>query len=142
MGFDVDSSSLFAVDGSLAVEGVSKRVDDSSQKLGANRHIDNGTSSSDDIALLDLSIVTKDDNTDVVRLQVERHTLDAAVKLYHLLGLDVLEAMDSSDTISDGEDLASFLEIDLGALAEDSLFEEGGELGRALLVGSYRRGGE
>jgi len=142
-GFDVDTSSLLAVNGSLAVEGVTKRVDNSTEELWADGDVDNSTSPLDNIALLDITIVTKDDNTDVVGLQVQSHTLDTAVELDHLLGLDVLETVHTGNTITDGQHLTGLGQVDLGALAEDSLLEEVGELGGALFgVGDLRGGGE
>jgi len=142
-GLDVDTSSLLAVDWALAVKGVTEWVDNSSEKLGSDWHIDDSTGPLDDIAFLDVTIVTEDDNTDVVGLQVQRHTLDTAVELDHLFGLDVLETVDTSDTITDSEYLTGFCEVDLGGLAEDSLLEEAGELSGALLgVGHLSRGGE
>ena len=58
-----------------------------------------------------LPIVTKDDNTDVVRLQVESHTLDSRLELHHLTGLHLGETEDSGDTITDGDDGSEFLEV-------------------------------
>ncbi len=56
----------------------------------------------DRVALLDQPVVTKDGDTDVVGLEVERHAAHARREFNHLLGLDVLEAVDTGDTVSDG----------------------------------------
>ena len=53
---------------------------------------------------MDGAVVTKDDHTHVVGLQVEGHSLDTRVKADELSGLDALEAIDTGDTVSDGED--------------------------------------
>merc|ERR1712139_111902 len=119
-----------------------ERVNDATEELWADWHVDDGTGSAHDVALLDVTIVTEHDDTDVVGFQVERHTLDARVELYHLLGLDVLEAVHTSDTISDSEHLTSLLKIDLGGFAGDSLLEEVSEISGALLVGRDGRGSE
>ena len=58
-----------------------------------------------------LPIVTEDDNTDVVRLQVERHALDARLELHHLTGLHLGETEDSGDTITDGDDGTELLQV-------------------------------
>jgi len=108
-GFDVDSSSLFGVDWAFAVDGVSEWIDNSSEELWADWDVDDSTSSSYDVTLLDLSIVTEDDNTDVVWLQVQSHTLDTAVKLNHLLGLDVLQTVNSGNTITNSQNLTGLL---------------------------------
>ena len=58
-----------------------------------------------------LPIVTEDDNTDVVRLQVKGHTLNTGLELHHLTGLDLGETEDSGDTITDGDDGTELLKI-------------------------------
>ena len=108
-GFDVDSSSFFGVDWAFAVDGVTEWIDNSSEEFWSDWDVDDGTGSSDDITLFDFSIVTEDDNTDVVWLQVQSHTFDSGVEFNHLFGLDVFEAVNSSNTITDGEDLTGFL---------------------------------
>ena len=64
---------------------------------------------------VNLPIVTQDDNTNVVSLQVESHTLDSRLELNHLTGLDLGETEDSGDTISDGDDGSEFLKVVLSA---------------------------
>jgi len=133
-GFDVNSSPLFAVDGTFAVKWVTESVDNTSEELWADWHIDNSTGPSDDIAFFDVLIFTEHDDTNVIGFQVQSHTFDARVEFYHLFGLDVFETVDTGNTITDSEYLTGFLEIDLGLLAEDSLFEEVGEFRGTLLV--------
>ena len=58
-----------------------------------------------------LPIVTQDDNTDVVRLQVKGHTLDTGVELDHLTSLNLSETEDTGDTITDRDDRAEFLQV-------------------------------
>merc|ERR1719184_774986 len=86
--------------------GGTQSVDNTSEELGAHGNIDDGSSTLDNIALLDELVITKDDNTNVVGLQVESHALQTGAKFHHLLGLDVLETVDSSNTVSDAEHTA------------------------------------
>ena len=58
-----------------------------------------------------LPIVTEDDDTDVVRLQVEGHTLNAGLELDHLTSLHLGETEDSGDTITDGDDGTELLQV-------------------------------
>lgn len=58
-----------------------------------------------------LPIVTQDDNTDVVSLEVEGHALNAGLELNHLSGLDLGESEDTGDTITDGDDGSELLEV-------------------------------
>lgn len=60
---------------SFAVDGVTQGINDTAKKLLTDRNVDDGTSTLDDVTFLDQLVVTEHDNTNVVRLQVESHTL-------------------------------------------------------------------
>merc|ERR1711970_53968 len=135
-GFDVDSSSFFGVDWSFTVNGVSEWIDNSTEEFWSDWDVDDGTGSSYDVTFFNFSIVTEDDNTDVVWLQVQSHTFDSGVKFNHFFGLDVFQTVNSSNTITNSQYLTGFLKIDLGGFAGDSLFQEVGEFSGALFVSS------
>jgi hypothetical protein len=63
------------------------------------------------VAVFHLPIVAQDDNTDVVRLQVERHTLYTRLELHHLTCLHLGETENSGDTITDGDDRTELLQV-------------------------------
>jgi len=65
-----------------------------------------------------LPIVTQDDNSDVVRLQVKGHTLDTGVELDHLTSLNFSETEDTGDTITDRDDRAEFFQVVLSKAKE------------------------
>lgn len=58
-----------------------------------------------------LPIVTEDDNTDVVRLQVQRHAFNAGLEFHHLTSLDLSQTEHSRNTITDGDDRTEFLQV-------------------------------
>merc|ERR1719341_1960804 len=124
---------LLAADGALAVNGVTQSINNTSEDLVTNGDIHNGSSSLDNVSLLDELVITEHDNTNVVRLQVEGHALESRAELHHLFGLDVLKTIDTSDTISNGEHTACLLKVDGGGGAEDSLLEDGGDLSSSSL---------
>ena len=98
------------------IDGVTKRVNDSAEQIHTNWNIDNGTSSLHNISFLDVSIVTKDDNTHIVSLEVESHTLNTRGKLNHFTCLDLHKTKDTSNTITNGNDGTEFLEVSLNSL--------------------------
>merc|ERR1719402_1281271 len=110
-GLQADTEPLAGSEGTLAINGVSKGVNAPAETLHANWNVDNGTGPLDNIALLDELVVTEDDNTNVVRLQVEGHALQARAEFHHLLSLDVLQTIDTGNTVSNGEDTASLLQV-------------------------------
>jgi len=72
---DFDTRSLGLLDGALSVDGIAEGIDDSAEQTVADRHVDDGARSLDDVALPDDLVVTEHDNTHVVRLQVQSHSL-------------------------------------------------------------------
>merc|ERR1719209_2018863 len=124
-GLQADAEPLAGSEGTLTINGVSKGVNTPAETFHANGNVDNGTSPLDNIALLDELVVTEDDNTNVVRLQVECHALQARAEFHHLLSLDVLQTIDTGNTVSNGEDTASLLQVGSGGGAENPLLQVG-----------------
>merc|ERR1719228_246326 len=152
-GLQSNPEPLLAGDGTLAVNGIAKSVNNAAEDLLTDRDVHNGSSPLDNISLLDELVVTEDHNTNIVGLQVEGHSLQSGAELHHLLGLDVLEAIDTGNTVTNGEDAACLLEVDGGGGSQDSLLQDGGNLsssslgginlgGCGELTGSNRDGGD
>jgi len=72
----LDSLSLVGEDGALTIDGVAESIDNTTEHTVTDGDIDDGTSSLHNITFLNFSIVTKHDNTNIVRLEVQGHTLD------------------------------------------------------------------
>jgi hypothetical protein len=134
-GLDLGTATLRGGDGALSIDGVTEGIDDTAQKSLTDGEIDNVTGTLDGITLANETIVTEDDNTDVVSLQVHGHTLDTAGELNHLLGLAVLQTVDTGNTVSNGQDTAGLLDIDGGVEAADAVLEDGGDLRGGRLSG-------
>jgi len=77
---------LSSVDGTLSVNGVSESVNDTSKQFRADWDIDDLAGKLDSVALLDETVITEVRDTDVVGLQVEKHSIDTRRELHHLLG--------------------------------------------------------
>ena len=125
--FDVDARLAIRLDRPLAVDRLAECVDDAAKQGLPDRHLDDGAGALDGLAFLDLAVGAEDHDADIVAFEIERHAFDAAFELDHLAGLDVVEAIDTGDTVADGEYLADF--GNFGFLAEilDLLFEDGGD---------------
>ena len=66
--------------------------------------------------------------TDSINTQVQASThLKTTGEFHHLLSLDVLEAIDTSDTISNGQYTASFFQVGSCGMTQDALFQDGGD---------------
>lgn len=57
------------------IDRVTQGIHHTTEQLLADRNVDDGAGSLHDVALLDQLVVTEHDDTDVVRLQVQCHTL-------------------------------------------------------------------
>ena len=131
-GLQVDLSSFSRVEWSLSVEWITEGIDNTSEDFWTDWNIDDSTSSLDGITFFDESIVTENDNTNVVSFQVQGlviffnkysmldsfgllyftyHTLDTGGEFNHFLGLDVSKTMDTSNTVTNSQDLTSFFKI-------------------------------
>lgn len=135
-GLDADTETILGVDGTLAINGITQSIDNTAEQLITDWYVDNGTGTLDNIALLDELVVTEDHNTNVVGLQVEGHALQAGGEFHHLIGLDVVQAIDTSDTITNAQHTASFFQIGLGCNAQNSLLQNVGDLRAALCAGN------
>merc|ERR1740139_449949 len=85
---ELDSLALVGNDLSVTVNGVSEGIDNASKEGHANGVIDNSSGSLHNISFLDLSVISENDNTDVVGLQVQSHSPDSRVEFNHLSGLN------------------------------------------------------
>ena len=133
-----------ALDRALAIDGVAQAIDNAAEHTLADRDVNNCASAFDGVALLDDTIVTEDDNTDVVVLQVQSHTAQAAVELHHLTRLHLLQPVHTGNAITDGQDFADLLQLDLATEIHDFGLDDRRELGSrglALLRGCDRYGG-
>lgn len=110
-GLELDSLSLGGFNGTKSINGNTEGVDDSTEETKADRYIDNGTGSLDDISFLDFSIVSEHDDTDVISLQVKSHTLNSGVEFNHLSSLNLGETENTGNTISNGDNSSEFFQV-------------------------------
>ena len=123
----VGDAALGGGDRALAVDRVAEGVDHAAEQRLADGHVDDRAGALDDVALADVAVGAEDHDADVVGLEVQRHAADAAGKLDHLAGLDVVEPVDARDPVADREHPANLR--DLGLLAEvlDLLLQDRGD---------------
>ena len=77
------------------------------------------------------AVVAEDHHADIVGLEVERQAARAVLELDHLAGLDLVEAVDAGDAVTDRQHAADLGHLGLGAEVRDLLLEDGGNLGGA-----------
>jgi hypothetical protein len=136
-GLELSTALGLGVDGALAINGVTKGVNDTPKEFGTDRNVDNLSSTLDSLTLLDETVGTEKHNTDLAGFQVHAHTLDTRGELDQLLSLDIGHTMDTSDTVTDGKDTSSLSKASLFVNTTNSLLKNGGNLcGRSLGLSS------
>lgn len=58
-----------------------------------------------------IPVITEDDDTDIISLQVKSHTSDSWSKLDHLSGLDFIKTNNSSNTVTNTNDSTKLFDI-------------------------------
>mmetsp|Transcript_64756 Transcript_64756/g.128016 ORF Transcript_64756/g.128016 Transcript_64756/m.128016 type:complete len:653 (-) Transcript_64756:1006-2964(-) len=140
-GFHLDTLPRHVGDDALAVNRVAEAIDDTAEHAITHGDVNDSARALHRVTLLDRAIVTEHDNTNVVVLQVERHATQAGVKLNHLAGLHVLQAVHARNTVTDRQHLADLLELDLAAVVHDLGLDDSRQLGRrrGILLGRCAR---
>src|SRR5262249_32757960 len=121
---EVDPATLLGIDWPLAVDRIAERVDHAAEQGLADRYLDDGARALDRLPFLDLAVLAEDDDADVVDLEIERHPAHAVLELDHLAGLDVVEAVDPGDAVTDREHLTDLGALRLLAEVLDLLFQD------------------
>jgi len=121
---DLGTSTFLGVDRTLSIDGVTESVDYTTEHLRSDRDVDNVSGTLDCVTFLDETIVTEDGYSDIVGFQVKAHAANSRGELNHLFGLNVSETVDTSDTISNGKNATSLLNISSSSRARDAGFED------------------
>jgi hypothetical protein len=99
---ELSTASLGGLEGTLAIDGVTEGVNDTAEKLHTDGNVDNLTGTLDDLTLLDETIGTEKNDTDLAGFEVHAHALDTGGELDELLSLDVGHTVNTGDTITVG----------------------------------------
>jgi len=105
-GLDLRTGALAVVEADASIDGLADAVHNAAKELVADGDVDDGAGTLDSVPLEDVNIVTEDDNSHVALLEVEGHAAETASEDHHLTGLDIGEAVDAGDTITNGDDRA------------------------------------
>ena len=123
-------------DRSLAVNWLPNSIKDTVETSHTDWDIHNRSGAFHNVTLFNDLVVTEDDNTDGVRLEVQRHSFQPRrAELYHLSGLDLVKTVDTCDTVSNGKDAADFIDVSVSVEALDTLIEDSAYLSRPSRFG-------
>lgn len=97
--------------------------------MGKDIFSHNLASTLDGFAFLDKTVGTEEHHTDLTSFQVHAHALDTRGEFDQFFGLDVGHTVDTSDTVTHGQDTAGFGETGLFLHTSNSLFQDRGNFG-------------
>mmetsp|Transcript_2822 Transcript_2822/g.4822 ORF Transcript_2822/g.4822 Transcript_2822/m.4822 type:complete len:302 (-) Transcript_2822:159-1064(-) len=97
---DLGTRTLAVVKRRASVDRLSNSVNDTSQKLFADGNIHDSSRSLHGVSLENITIITKDHNSDVVLFQVQCHTTKPGREHNHLSCLDIGKSVDTGNTVS------------------------------------------
>ena len=61
--------------------------------------------------MIEIPVISEDDDTDIVSFQVESHSSNAWAELDHLTCLNFVETYNTGNTVTDADDCTEFLDI-------------------------------
>mmetsp|Transcript_26419 Transcript_26419/g.56773 ORF Transcript_26419/g.56773 Transcript_26419/m.56773 type:complete len:563 (+) Transcript_26419:264-1952(+) len=139
----LSTAALAVVKAGASINGLADTIHNTSQKLLADRNVDNGSGTLDSVTLKDVTIVAENHNSNIVLLQVECHAAETAGKDNHLSGLDVGKTVDTGDTISNGDDGSGLGVLDSRVLRSSNGGDFGFEVGGKFEgLGRHGAGGD
>src|SRR5690606_3341546 len=98
--FHVHTAAFDRFDRAFAVDRVAERIDNATKQTLANRHVHDGAGTFNRIAFFNVAVVTENNDTDIVAFEVQRHAAHATGELDHFARLDVVEAVNTGDTVT------------------------------------------
>jgi hypothetical protein len=75
------------------------------------------------VSFFNAAVVAENHDTDVVGFEVQRHAAGAIGEFDHLAGLDVVEPVNTGDTVTNGKDLADLRNFGFASEVGDLLLE-------------------
>src|SRR5262245_53820461 len=104
---------MLGFDGPLAVDRLSNRVHDPTDEGLADWHLGNAARALDRIAFLDADVIAHQYRADVVFLEIQCNAVEPARELEHFSGHGAIESVDLGNAVTDLDDGAGFLDVDL-----------------------------
>ena len=90
---------LAVFEGGTSINGLTNTIHHTSKEFLSDGNIDNSFNTLGGVPVKDVTIVAKDDNSNVVLVEVSGHAAETAGKDDNISGLDIGEAVDAGDSV-------------------------------------------
>jgi len=121
---DLNAAALCGLERTLAINWVTKAVNNAAKQFLADGNVHNRAGTLYNVAFADFAVGTEDNHTDIVGFEVQRHALNAVGKFDHFTGLNIVEAVDTGDTVTDRQHAADFRNLGFGAEIGDLVLDD------------------
>src|ERR1017187_7575043 len=132
-GEALDGAELGGEDGAFAVDGDAESVDHAAEEGFAHRDAHDALGAADLIALLNFGEIAEQHGAHLIFFQVHGDAGDVVRELDQLARHDLLEAVDSGDAVTDGDDRADLGDVDGALVVFDFLAQNAGYFVRSNL---------
>ena len=123
---DVDAATFLGLDRTLAVDRIAESIDNAAEQFRTDRNVHDCAGTLDDVAFLDVTVGTEDNDADIVAFKVQRHAANATGEFDHFTGLNIVQTIDAGDTVANGQNLTDLGDLSLLAEVLDLLFQDSG----------------
>ena len=114
-----------SLDFALAVNRTADGINDTANHSFANRHLHDFARTLNLRTFLNLGFATQNNGTYVVLFKVQDQTIYIITKIQQLTGHSFFEAMDMGDTVTDFDNRANFINIQVYFVVLDLVFDDG-----------------
>ncbi len=106
-GLHVHTAGFGRFDRTFTINRVAKAINDTAQQALANACLDNRACPLDRITFTDITVGTKNHDTDVIGFKVEGQPFNAAREFDHFTGLNIVQTINAGNAVTDGKHLAN-----------------------------------
>ena len=117
--FHVRNTALGCLDRAFAVKRVTKAVNDAAKQLITDGNVNDRVGALDCVTFFNVTVRTEDNNTNVVSFEVQGHALNTTGEFDHLAGLNIVQSVHTSDTVTNGQNSANFSNFSIFAKVLD-----------------------
>ena len=98
--FDFNAAALCGLERALAINWVAKAVNDAAKQFLADRNVNDGAGTLYNVAFTNFAVGSENNDTDIVRFKVQGHALNAVGEFDHFTSLNIVEAVNTGDTVT------------------------------------------
>ena len=122
---ELDGAMLCRLNGALAVDRTPKSVDDATDHVLANRHLHDLLRALDRRTFFDFRVATQDNGADVVLIEVQGKTVYIIAEIEQLACHGFREAVDMGDAVTDLDNSADIINVQIDVVVLDLVFDDG-----------------